>query len=190
MLLQFEGGKVDDRYTVVMDIIVAAAVRDVELSAEDGEPLGLIAHLHGGSRIAVPVDAVHLPGNGVGASVNGTGIGGYINIAPLGQQVPGAFHIHHLLQFGIRQMQDNHLVGGVEGHPQFAVRDQHVVGRVAEPLHDLGIGLCKDVGAIFPVLEVQQVQGRCPRIRALVEDIQLGEAAIVFTYFVDFDTRE
>ncbi len=87
-------------------------------------------------------------------------------------------------------MQDGHLVGSVEGHPQFAARDQHVVGRVAEPLHDLGIGLCEDVGAVFPVLEVQQVQGGSPRIRALVEDIQLGEAAIVFTYFVDFDTRE
>ena len=106
------------------------------------------------------------------------------------RDVARAFHVQDALQFGIRQVQDGHLVRCVHEHPQFTVHDGEVVARVADALHDLGIGLCKDVGAVCLVSEVQQVQGGSTRERALGEDVQLGEAAIIITYFVDFDTRE
>jgi hypothetical protein len=56
-------------------------------------------------------------------------------------------------------------------------------------LDDLGVRLREDVRAVFLVLEVQQVEGRCAREVTLVENVQLVEAAALFTYF-DIDTRE
>ena len=172
-----------------MDPVVTAAVGDIQLSVQDGEAFRLVADFHGLGLIGFLVDAVHFSGNHVLSAINGCTIGGHIDILPVGDDEAGAFHVHDMLELGARETQDGHLVGGVEGHPQFSVHGGHVVAGVAEALDDVGIRLRENVRAVFLVLEVQQIEGGCAREGSLVENVQLVEAAALFTYF-DIDTRE
>ena len=131
------------------------------------------------------MDAVQLALDIHIGAIDGGAVGCDIGIVAFLDDKAGAVHLDIADQFGVLEVQDGDLVGGVEDHPELAVDDGHVVGGVAHTLGNFRIGGSEDIGVVFVGIQVYQIQGGSGRPGSLIENEELG----IFTYFF-VDTRE